>query len=146
MPGVTLNITSDYQGANISSLTSANYDVCMLSANSTQPSTVGSQINLFAAAGGGLVITVFANSSVPVTNLLYSTYTPITSASGVQNLSSSLNTASIVTHPITTGLSSTSFSAGGSYSSVTVSLNSGAQSIASYAQGTSVIAIQEVAL
>lgn len=145
LPGVTMNITVDYQGTNVSTLTLSNYDTCLISADGGL--SVGSQVNSFCAAGGGLVLTTFANASVNV-GIDYATYTPLASFPGNQSLgSTSMNTSTIVTHPVTTGLSSLAFASGSSgYGASSPSILASAQRLVDYANGSSLIAVREVAL
>jgi hypothetical protein len=151
LPGVTINITTDQGGANIGTFNPANFDVIMASLDSAPfPSTVGTTMNSFAAAGGGIIITVFANygSGNAIPNFTYATYSPIstigTSASGTL----SMNTANIVTHPVTTGLSSVTFSTGtaGFISSGNTTFTSDSQTLVRSTTGISILTVREVLL
>jgi len=142
-PSVTLTFYKDSSGApNIATLTTANYDVAMISSDANPGTTWYSYLHSFADSGGGLVLTTFANASQTIANFGYSNYTPIQTNAGNQILTDgTLNSGSIVTHFITTGLSS--FYAGtGKYGGNNVSLNAGATNLASYGGGTSLVAIQ----
>lgn len=143
-PSVTLTFYTDSSGApNIGTLTKTNYDVAMVSSDATPGTSWGAQLQSFADAGGGIVLTTFANASQTITNFSYPNYTPIQANAGNQVLGSrTLNTGSIATHFITTGLSS--FDAGtGNYGGNNVQLNAGATNLASYGNGTSLVAVQE---
>jgi hypothetical protein len=144
-PSVTLTFYIDSSGApNISTLTRANYDVAFVSSNSSPGATWGAALQSFADAGGGIVLTTFANASQTIASFSYPNYTPIQAPAGNQNLGAlrTLNTGSIVTHFITTGLSS--FDAGsGNYGGNNVQLNAGATNLASYTSGTSLLAVQQ---
>ncbi len=140
-----MNITTDSYGTNIGTLTTSNYDVCILVANGTFNSTVGTQVNNFCAAGGGLVITAFTTYQ-GAANLNFTEYTPITGP-GNSFSSQSMNPSSVVTHPTTTGLASLTFSNGTSgYCGNPLSLNSGASNVALYNSGLSLLAVREVPL
>ena len=145
LPGVTMVITTALQGANSNTLTLANYEVCLISANVGY--NIGSAVNSFAAAGGGVVLMTFANASVNV-GIDYATYTPLATFPGNQSLgNASMNTSTIVTHPVTTGLSSLTFSAGsGGYGASSPSIVASAQRLVDYANGSSLVAVREVAL
>lgn len=143
-PSVTLTFYTDSSGApNISTLTTSSYDVAMVSSDASAGSSWGAALQSFADAGGGIVLTTFANASVPISSFSYANYTPIQTNAGNQSLGNRiLNTNSIVTHFITTGLSS--FDAGtGNYGGNNVQLNAGAINLASYGNGTSLVAVQE---
>jgi hypothetical protein len=141
-PAISLTFYTDSSGApNISTLTKQSYDVALVSSDS-QPGVWGSQLNAFAASKGSIVLTTFCNASMTISGFNYSTCSPIPAPSGNQSLGNQgLNTSSIVSHFITTGL--TSFASGsGGYGSLNQSINAGAQTIASYGNGTTLIAIQ----
>jgi hypothetical protein len=144
-PSVTLTFYIDSSGApNISTLTRTNYDVAFVSSNGTPGESWGAALESFANAGGGIVLTTFANASQTIPSFSYPNYTPIQASPGNQGLglNRTLNTGTIVTHFITTGLSS--FDAGsGAYGGNGVQLNSGATNLASYTSGTSLLAVQE---
>lgn len=143
-PSVSLTFYTDSSGApNISTLSTSSYDVVMVSSDSTPGASWYTYLHSFAAAGGGLVLTTFANASQTITSFSYSSYTPIQTNAGNQSLGNrALNTGSIVSHFITTGLSS--FDAGtGAFGGNNVQLNAGATNLASYGNGTSLVAIQE---
>ena len=145
LPGVTMNITSDLNGGSLSSLTLANYDTCLVSSDGN-PGSWGTQLNTFAAAGGGIVLTTFANASQTIPGFTYSTYSPITAPPGNQSMgSTSLGT--VTTHPVTTGLSSLTFSAGTSgFGGNGTTINAAAQNVALYNTGTTLVAVQQVSL
>lgn len=149
LPGVTINITTDQGGANIASLNTTNFDVCMVSLDSTgYSSTVGTTMNNFAAAGGGIIVTVFANygSGNAVPGFTYATYSPI-STMGTGSSMASMDTATIVTHPITTGLSSLTFSTGSSgFSSGNTVFTADSQTLVRSTGGISIVTVREVPL
>ena len=142
-PSVTLTFYTDSSGApNIATLTTANYDVVMISSDGTPGTGWYSYLHSFADSGGGLVLTTFANASESIANFSYSSYTPISAIAGNQALTNgTLNSGSIVTHFITTGLS-TFYAGTGNYGGNGVSLNAGATNLASYGNGTSIVAVQ----
>lgn len=149
LPGVTINITTDQAGANIGTFNPANFDVIMASLDSSPfPSTVGTTMNSFAAAGGGIIITVFANygSGNAIPNFTYATYSPI-STMGTGSSSLPMNTANIVTHPITTGLSSLTFTTGSSgFSSANTVFTADSQTLVRSTTGISILTVREVLL
>lgn len=150
LPGVTINITTDQAGANIGTFNPANFDVIMASLDSTPfPSTVGTTMNSFAAAGGGIIITVFANygSGNAISGFTYATYSPISTMGTGGSGALSMNTANIVTHPVTTGLSSLTFSTGSSgYSSGNTTFTSDSQTLVRSTTGISILTVREVPL
>jgi hypothetical protein len=143
--GVTFTILSDLNGAALSSLTLANYDVCLISSDGS-PGQWGGQLQTFALEGGGLVLSTFANASQTVGGLTYATYTPIQNPPGNQSLISSMNVNSIIAHPVTVGLSSLTFSNNGGYAGSGTQLSAGAISVVNYLQGTTLLAVKEVPL
>ena len=143
-PTATITFYTDSFGApNINTLTTAAYDVALVSSNAAPGSTWFTYLHAFAAAGGGIVLTTFSNASMTIPSLDYPKYTPIPSVSGKQSLGGNLrlDTASITTHFITTGL--TNFNAGAAgYGSKGQALNATATSLARYTDGTTLIAVQ----
>ena len=143
-PTASITFYTDASGApNISTLTKTNYDVALVSSNSSPGTNWFSYLQAFASAGGGIVLTTFANASQTIPSFDYANYTPIRSIAGNQNLGASmaLDAASVSTHFITTGL--TSFNAGTSgYGGKGHVLNAGATSLAKYTDGTTLIAVQ----
>lgn len=145
MPGITMTITPDLGGATISSLTLANYDTCLVSSDGT-PGSWGPQLNAFATAGGGIVLSTFANASQNITGFTYSSFSPITTNPGNQFLGAT-SLGLVATHPVTIGLSSLAFSAGSSgYGGNGTTINAAAQTVAFYNTGTTLVAVQEVNL
>jgi hypothetical protein len=141
-PSNTLSIKVDVNGSSLSTLSKANYDVLMISTDSGAPDW-SRYIQSFVDSGGGLIVTTFANASEHIPNLDYTRCSPIQNGDVGQGLGGnmSLNSASIVSHPITNGL--TSFNSGSSgYGGNPIKLNSGATKLASYTSGNSLIAVQ----
>lgn len=148
LPGITITITTDQNGTNIASLNTTNFDVCMVSMDGGGfNTTVGTTMNTFAAAGGGIIVTSFANYVNTVPGFTYATYSPISAvgSSGSGNLT--MNTGTIVTHPITTGLSSLTFTTGtGGYGSGNTSFTTDSQTLVRSTTGISYVTVREVAL
>jgi hypothetical protein len=143
-PTASITVYADAPGApNISTLTTAAYDVALVSSDASPGSAWFTYLHAFAAAGGGIVLTTFSNASQKIPSFDYANYTPIPSIAGNQSIGSSigLDTTSIVSHFITTGL--TSFNAGtAGYGSKGQALNAGAANLARYTDGTTLIAVQ----
>lgn len=145
--GVTFSFVTDFQGSNLNSLTLTNYDACLVANNSSLSSGAGPQLQLFALQGGGIAICTFANASIPISGLNYAIYTPIQNTPGNQFLASSMNVSSIVSHPVTIGLSSVTFNTGGGgFAGQGTQLSAGAISVVNYAEGTTLLAVKEVPL
>jgi len=142
---LTFNLINS-EAPDASSLTKQNYDVAMVATNFASGTNWGTYLNSFAQAKGGIILAAFANTSAFVSNFSYSSYSPIQTYANNTRLTGdvNLNTSSIVSHFITTGL--TTFNAGtGLYGGNGVVINSGAQTIAAYNSGTSLIAVQTFA-
>jgi hypothetical protein len=141
-PTKTVTFTIDYMGANLASLTTSNYDVVMVSSYSSYPgANWASYIESFVAAGGGLVLAAFANAGKIIHSFVYSSYSPIQNIPGSNDLGGYHTLGEVVAHPITSGL--TNFDAGiTGFGGNNVALNSGATPLATYTNGTSLIAVQ----
>jgi hypothetical protein len=139
-PNIVLSIYTDAAGApNINTLTIKNYDVALVSSDKFPPDNWGAQLNSFAENGGGIVLSAFANMQ-PISGFNYSKYSPIPVPSTYQLLGNK-SVSIIGNHFITQGLSSFSSGSGG-FACLKQKLNSGATSIATYTDGTTLIAIQ----
>lgn len=132
--GITLTITqnnnSTYTGSDI---TTANYDVVFIWSDASYSSSLlGTNINNFVAAGGGLVICVFAVASVSINGFTY-TNCPIVFANNQSMASTSLGTYTSA-DPLMRGV--TSFNPGTSrYGAGGLTAQSGATTVAQYNDG-----------
>ncbi len=136
-PAVTVTITTitdrTYTG---STLLRSSFDVVLLTQDASfSNASVGTALNTFVAAGGGLVITVFACSSVALAGFTYATYAPnvTTGATNNRTGTSTLGTFT-ASDPLMANV--TTFNAGTArYGSQTLTLNSGATTVAFYSDG-----------
>lgn len=129
-----------------SALNILNYDVCIATTNGSPDSTWAGPMQTFAAAGGGIIITAFSNFYHFIPGFSYTTYTPINDfATNTAFNNPSMNTSTIVTHPITVGLSSLTFNPG-TFSTTINTLAPGAQSLVLYDNGALLVSIKSVSL
>ncbi len=136
-PTVSVSITTITDRATTgSTLTRAAYDVCMVVTDASfSNAALGTNINNFVAAGGGLVITVFACSSVAIPGFTYASYAP-TVTTGASNNRTGTSTLGTITAGDALVRNVTTFDAGTArYGSQTLTLNSGASTVAFYADG-----------
>jgi hypothetical protein len=130
-PNITLTITqtnnSSYTG---SDLTVANYDVVFIFTDgSFNNSTIGTNLNNYVTAGGGLVICVFAVASVQLNGFTY-TNCPIVYANNQSMASTSLGTYTAA-DPLMRGV--TSFNPGSArFGAGGLTAQSGATVVAQY--------------
>ena len=138
---------TDSMVAGTSALSILNHDVCIVTTNGNPDSTWASPLQTFANAGGGLIITAFANWYHFIPGFSYTTYTPINDFTPNTNNfnSTDMNPSSIVSHPITTGLSSLTFNSESFAGSINT-LASGASALAYYNNGSLLISIKSVNL
>lgn len=139
--GVSITYTqtalSGYAG---SDLTTANYDVLLIYTNGglTFNPSLGTNLNNYIASGGKVVFGVFLWGNVSaLTNFTY-TNCPY-AYKGAQNTLTANMTVTQV-HPITTGLPTNI--AGSSFCSQSIVVQANATSIATFNEGTSMVAIQ----
>jgi len=138
-PGYTLTITQNNNSAySGSDLTVSNYDTVLIFTDGGFTSPLGTNLNNFVTAGGGFVICTFANASVSIVNFTY-TNCPIVfpgnqSAGG--NLTLGTYTSS---DPLMNGVSSFNIGTSG-YGASGLTLQAGATSVASYSNGTNLVA------
>jgi hypothetical protein len=138
-PGYTLTITQNnsmaYLGAD---LLTSNFDCVFIWTNSNYTTTLGTNLNNYVTAGGGLVICTFANASVAIPNFTY-TNCPIVfpnnqSAGG--GLTLGTYTAA---DPLMNGVTSFNIGSAG-YGASGLTLQAGSTSVASYNNGTNLVA------
>lgn len=140
------NVSITYTQTNLSGytgsdLTTANYDVLVVYTNGglTFNANFGTNLNAYIAAGGKVVFGVFMWGNVTaITNFTY-TNSPY-AYKGTQSTQTATMTVT-QTHPITTGLPTT-IAGSGSFYTPSVVVQSDATSIASFPDGTSMVAIQ----
>ena len=135
----TLNITQNnsttYTG---SDLTTSNFDCVLVWTDAGLSASLGPNLNNFVAAGGGLVICTFANASISITGFTY-TNCPIVFP-GNQSAGGGLTLGTYTSSdPLMNGV--TSFNIGTSgYGASGLTLQAGAVSVASYSNGTNLVA------
>lgn len=133
-------------GVGTSALSILNHDVCIVTTNGSPDSTWASPLQTFASAGGGIVITSFSMWYHIIPGFSYTTYTPVNDFTANTSFNNTnMNPLSIVSHPITTGLSSLTFNSQ-SYSTTINTLASGASALAYYTNGSLLISIKSVNL
>ena len=138
-PGYTLTITQNNSSTyTASDLLISNFDTVMVWTDGSLSTSVGTNLNSFITAGGGLVICTFANASLSIQNFTY-TNCPIVfpgNQSAGANLTLGTYTSS---DPLMNGV--TSFNIGTSgYGAGSLTLQAGATSVASYSNGNNLVA------
>ena len=134
-PGYTLVITQNNNTSYLGSdLTTSNFDTVFIWTNTT----LGTNLNNFVTAGGGLVICTFANASIAITNFTY-TNCPIVypgnqSAGGGLTLGTYTSSDPLMNGVTSFNIGSAGFGASG------ITLQAGATSVASYSNGTNLVA------
>lgn len=120
-----------------STLSTATYDVAFVVTNTSfSNAALGTALNNFVAAGGGLVMTAFACTTVAVTNFTYSSYAPTITTGATNNRTTNPSVLGTYTASDPLMNNVTSFNAGTSrYGSQSLTLNSGATTVASYSDG-----------
>ncbi len=136
-PTVNATLTTITDRATTGSmLTRAAYDVCMVVTDASfSNSALGTSINNFVAAGGGLVLTAFACTTVAIPGFTYATYAPTVTTGATNNRTGTSTLGTIVAGDALVQ-NVTTFNAGTSrYGSQTLTLNSGATTVAFYSDG-----------
>lgn len=143
---VTFTFT-DSEVAGVSALNTINYDVCIVTTNGSPASTWAPALQAFGNAGGGIIITAFANWYHVIPGFDYTTYTPINTfvANTSEYRNTDMNRSTIVEHPITVGLSSLDFNSQGFAGSINT-LSPGASSLVLYLNGSFLVTIKSVNL
>lgn len=143
---VTFTFTDGSSVGN-STLSSTNHDVCIATTNGSPDSSWAPALQAFGNAGGGIIITAFANWYHVIPGFDYTTYTPINTfvANTSEYRNTDMNTSTIVAHPITIGLSSLSFNSQGFAGSINT-LSPGASSLVLYLNGSFLVTIKSVNL
>ena len=142
-PEVQLTITQTnnnlYSGSDLSTST---YDCVFIFSNANYSNaSLGTNLNNYVSAGGGLVICVFTLASVRLTNFTY-TNCPVAFAGNQSMSSTSLGTYTS-SDPIMKGVSS--FNPGSArYGAGSLALNTGATTVASYNDGNILVAKQTI--
>jgi hypothetical protein len=138
-PGYTLTITQNNSTSYLGSdLLTSNFDTVFIWTDAAYNTTLGTNLNSFVTAGGGIVICTFANASIAITNFAY-TNSPIVypgnqSAGG--NLTLGTYTSS---DPLMNGVTSFNIGSAG-FGASGITLQAGATSVASYSNGTNLVA------
>ncbi len=138
-PSKTLTITQNNNSSYLGSdLTTSNYDTVFIWSDSNySSSTLGTNLNNYVTAGGGLVICVFASASVQLAGFTY-TNSPIVFPGNQVMASTSLGTYTS-SDPLMLGV--TSFNPGSSrYGAGGLTLQSGATTVAQYNDGNILVA------
>ncbi len=101
--------------------------------------TLGNNLASYVDGGGGLVVAVFANASIPLSgNINTATYQVLVPAGQTQGTMLTMGTVLLPSHPIMLGV--TSFNGGTStYKSTSTTLTSGSYRIANYSNGDPLI-------
>ena len=134
----TSTLLNNYTGSN---LTLANFDTALLWTNGgiTFNASFGSNLNSFITSGGPVVFGVFCWGSVPaITNFTYSNSPYAFKGSQANQVATMTKT---VASPITSNIS-TNITASATFYTPTVTVQSNATSIATFPDGTSMVATQ----
>ncbi len=134
-PAVSVTITTITDTAtNGSTVTRANFDVAFVVTNTSfSNSALGVALNNFVAAGGGLVMTAFAMTTVLVPGFTYATYAPATGGSNNRTGNSTLGTFT-AGDPLMANVSTFNNGSGG-FGAASLTLSSGAEVVASFSNG-----------
>lgn len=133
----TSTLLNNYTGAN---LTTANFDTVMIYTNGgiTFNANFGSNLNNYITSGGPVVFGVFFWGNVPaLTNFTY-TNSPYAYRGNQANQTATMTKT--VSHPITSNISTAV--AGSAFYTPTVTVQANATSIATFPDGTSMVAYQ----
>lgn len=135
-PSVSVTITTiTDRTTNGSTVTTANYDVAfVVTSQSFSNSALGTALNNFVAAGGGLVMTAFAMTTVPIPGFSYANYAPVLSGGSNNRTGSSTLGTFTASDPLMSNVSTFNNGTSG-FGATTLTLASGATVVASFTDG-----------
>ncbi len=138
-PGYTLIITQNNSTSYLGSdLTTSNFDCVFIWTDAAYNTTLGTNLNTYVTSGGGLVICTFANASIAITNFTY-TNCPIVYPNN-QSAGGGLTLGTYTAgDPLMNGVTSFNIGSAG-FGASGLTLQAGATSVASYNNGTNLVA------